>query len=52
MTTMGKLNMEQCGTKTIFSVHEDQSFHSKTFCPYTLQGEELGREYNIQACTR
>ena len=35
MTTRVKFNLEQSGTKTISSVHEDRGFHSKTFCPYT-----------------
>ena len=35
MTTRVKLNVEQPGTKTISSVHEDRGFHSKTFGPYT-----------------
>ena len=32
MTTSEKFNLEQPGTKTIVSIHEDRGFHSKTLC--------------------
>ena len=32
MTTRVKFDLEQPGTKTTISVHENQGFHSKMFC--------------------